>query len=78
MKSGLNTRIANGKSAESPIPWHVGVRIKLDKEYVSNLTQGDTEQFCGGTILDEETILTAAHCFYRIEHEIGKYPPKAL
>ena len=43
-------RIVGGDDAPSPIPWQVRVQL------------GDF--LCGGTILDETTILSAAHCFY--------------
>ena len=49
MKNDIKARIINGKSAESPIPWQVHVH--------------SFKGVCGGTILDEETILSAAHCF---------------
>ena len=50
MKPALdfNSRIIGGSIAESPIPWQVRL---LGGAYL-----------CGGTILDEYTILTAAHC----------------
>ena len=39
-----------GQIAPSPIPWQVSV-------------QNGGQHFCGGTILDTFTILSAAHCF---------------
>ena len=45
----MQNRIVGGKEAPSPIPWQVAI-----------LSGGI--QFCGGTILDEFTILSAAHC----------------
>ena len=42
--------IIGGQVAEAPIPWQVLILIY-------------NKQFCGGTILDSKTILTAAHCF---------------
>ena len=44
----LNSRIVGGSIAEFPIPWQVRV--------LGNFYR------CGGTILDEYTILSAAHC----------------
>jgi len=47
-------RIVNGQQAPEPIPWQAHMR------------QGSTSSFsffCGGTILDATTILTAAHCY---------------
>ena len=42
--------IVGGQIAPSPIPWQVSV-------------QSGGSHFCGGTILDTYTILSAAHCF---------------
>ena len=44
-------KIVGGVTAASPIPWQVSVRR-------------GKRHFCGGTILNEWTILSAAHCFY--------------
>ena len=43
-------KIVGGVTAASPIPWQVSVRR-------------GTSHFCGGTILNKWTILSAAHCF---------------
>ena len=43
-------KIVGGQIAPSPIPWQVSV-------------QSGGSHFCGGTILDNSTILSAAHCF---------------
>ena len=52
-----NDRIVGGQKAESPIPWQVSLR---------RCSTGNCQQsvvfYCGGTILDSKTILTAAHC----------------
>ena len=48
----INNRIVGGQPAESMIPWQVSIR-----------TNGF--HFCGGTILDSKTILSAAHCFQK-------------
>ena len=42
--------IVGGQDAPSPIPWQVSV-------------QSWSSHFCGATILDESTLLCAAHCF---------------
>ena len=42
--------IVGGQIAPFPIPWQVSVQI-------------GGSHFCGGTILDTYTILSAAHCF---------------
>ena len=54
-------RIVGGVSAESPIPWQVAVVIKV--------TEG--HKLCGGSILDDKTILSAAHCFEK--HDSPSY-----
>ena len=48
MKTSPGSKIVGGEYAPTPIPWQVHVRGPP----------------CGGTILDETTILSAAHCFY--------------
>ena len=45
-----SSKIVGGQPAPSPIPWQVSVQ-KLDLHH------------CGATILDEFTLLSAAHCF---------------
>ena len=42
-------RIQGGTDAQAPIPWQVAVRFNGNK-------------YCGGTIIDAKTIVTAAHC----------------
>merc|ERR1712025_533532 len=46
-------RIVGGEAAADPIPWQVSVRQ----------CQSGGCHFCGGTILDETTVMSAAHCF---------------
>jgi len=55
MKNALNVKIIGGQFAPSPIPWQVHLHI--------NFNSLGESVVCGGTILDEETILSAAHCF---------------
>merc|ERR1711892_752457 len=56
MKSAFSStdRIVGGANAGSAIPWQVSLR---------NSASGD-DHFCGATILDANTVLSAAHCFY--------------
>merc|ERR1711971_691268 len=56
MRSDPWNRIVNGKTAPSPIPWQVHLRQ-------GSPTAG-FGYFCGGTIIDAKTILTAAHCYH--------------
>ena len=52
-RSDDEDRIVGGKKAWYNIPWQVSVRSCNDGQC----------HFCGGTILDQWTILSAAHCF---------------
>ncbi len=58
-----NDRIVGGEAAPSPIPWQVSVR------------QGTSGggHFCGGTILDATTVMSAAHCFSNGQSMSGYY-----
>ena len=51
------SRIVGGEAAPSMIPWQVAML-------------SGSIQFCGGTILDSCTILTAAHCGINTGHSI--------
>ena len=52
-------KIVGGEKAPTPIPWQVHVHIT---PYNLCRPRNGTCS-CGGTILDETTILSAAHCF---------------
>ena len=54
MTSAAGGRIVGGQAAEAAIGWQVSVR---------QCQQGFCH-FCGGTILDANTVLSAAHCFH--------------
>merc|ERR1711936_706498 len=56
-------RIVGGQAAESPIGWQVSVR---------QCAQGYCH-FCGGTILDATTVMSAAHCFTTGQSMSGFY-----
>ena len=63
MTSAAAGRIVGGQAAESPIGWQVSVR---------QCQQGFCH-FCGGTILDETTVMSAAHCFTNGQSMSGFY-----
>ena len=54
-------RIVGGQFAPTNIPWQAQVHIG-DYSYLGH--KGQSGHFCGATILDAKTILSAAHCFF--------------
>ena len=66
-------RIVEGKDAPSNIPWQVSIRQGLKSEMVNfnGVWEGRGKHWCGGTILDSTTILSAAHCFFDDENKYG-------
>ncbi|KAG5336777.1 LFC factor, partial [Acromyrmex charruanus] len=52
-----NTLIVNGFAARAGIfPWHVGIYAKENT--------GRYQQICGGTLINNNLVVSAAHCFY--------------
>ena len=60
-------RIIAGQDAPSPIPW----QVSLQSPYYSGT------HYCGGSILDHKTILTAAHCFDEPTMDYSKWKMRA-
>ena len=56
-------RIVGGQKAKKSIPWQVSIRKCNDLEFFLESMNMANCHFCGGTILDEYTVLSAAHCF---------------
>lgn len=55
---GKRSRIVGGEQARpSELPWQVGFRYESP--------YGRTNIFCGGTLIDENWVVTAAHCFQK-------------
>jgi len=66
IKSKLSfMRIVNGQTAQAPIPWQAHMR--------QGSPTGGFGYFCGGTIIDAKTILTAAHCYHGKNLNAGNY-----
>ena len=58
-----DSKIIGGQDAPEPIPWQVSVREG----------KSGSGHSCGGTILDETTVLCAAHCFKVCQDMKGWY-----
>ena len=56
-------RIVGGQAAPKAIPYQVSFRS----------CQSGGCHFCGGTILDEKTVMSAAHCFTKGQSTAGYY-----
>jgi len=68
MKSSFPSfdRIIDGEIPPAPIPWQAQMRQQ-------NWWGFGSFSFCGGTILDATTILTAAHCYYGKNLNAGNF-----
>ena len=56
-------RVVGGKDAPAPIQWQVHVHFE----------RSGVSYSCGGTIINEDTILSAAHCYYPLETTTASY-----
>ena len=63
-------RIVGGQFAPTNIPWQAQVHVG-DNSYMGH--KGQSGHFCGATILDAKTILSAAHCFFAGQSFIQSY-----
>ena len=63
---GRKSRIVGGEQARpSEFPWQVGFRWETDNSR--------TNIFCGGSLIDKKWVVSAAHCFQRMQR-----PPNVL
>ena len=64
-------RILGGQNAQTPIPWQVFIHIipPEDKPFIAKeakLRPYGNGTYCSGTIIDSNTIISAAHCYETI------------
>ena len=64
MQRSRHSRIVGGRRAPKMIPWQVSLRF--DCSFHSACPKNGRWHYCGGTILDSKTIMTAAHCEPRV------------
>ena len=62
-KAPAGDRIIGGSFAAGVVPWQVSLREVQSGLDMNNKPFESSTHYCGGTILDEKTILSAAHCF---------------
>ena len=66
--SDVSTRIVNGSNADiTQVPWQVPIMIR-----------NTSQQFCGGTLIDTQWVLTAAHCMFYDNAQTQPIPASAL
>merc|ERR1719483_949437 len=62
-KAPAGDRIVGGTNAAGVVPWQVSIRDNESGADDNGKPYEKNTHFCGGTILDAKTILSAAHCF---------------
>ena len=71
-KAPAGDRIIGGSNAAGVVPWQVSLRNVHSGLDADMKPFEMSEHYCGGTILDAKTILSAAHCFPKRSEEKTK------
>ena len=63
-------RIVGGEFAPANIPWQAQVHMGENSHWKNEI---NAMHYCGATILDAKTILSAAHCFFADSRTIQEW-----
>ena len=69
MMDSIQSQMIGGETAKYPVPWQVHVKTEYLKRVFPGIDKRWVYTLCGGTILNKNTVLTAAavvHVFKRM------------